>query len=96
MAAVRSAMGTSKRAGARGKNCSSTCQTKDHKSFGECMRSKNLKLSPRINDGYHDRQRSWDKELDNYESAVSQGVYPTGTKQKNIDAAMKEAENGSN
>lgn len=72
--------------------CSSGCPTQDHKSWGECLRSKNLKLSPAINDQYGTRQRAWDKELDNYESAVRQGVNPAGTKQHHVDAAMKEAE----
>jgi hypothetical protein len=75
-----------------GENCSSACLTKDHKSFGECMRNKSLRLSPRINDAYGTRQAAWDRELDNYESAVSQGLNPAGTKQHHVDAAIKEAE----
>lgn len=58
------------------------------------MRSKNLQISPAVNDQYGTRQRAWDKELDNYESAVSQGVNPAGTKQHHIDAAMQAAESG--
>lgn len=56
------------------------------------MRGKNLQVSPAVNDDYGTRQKAWDKELDSYESAVNQGVYPTGTKQHLVDAAMKEAE----
>lgn len=93
MAVVRSASAHSKTARA-GANCSSACPTKDHESFGECMRSKNLQLSPAINDGYGTRQKAWDRELDNYESAVRQGLEPRGTKQKHIDAAIKEADSG--
>jgi hypothetical protein len=77
----------------KGLRCSAACLTKDHRTFGECMRAKSLKLSPRINDSYGSKQKAWDKELDNYESAVSQGVYPEGTTQAKIDKAMKEAEN---
>ena len=73
-------------------NCSITCSTQDHKSFGECMRAKGLRLSPRISDSYSAGQKRWDRELDSYESAVRQGVYPEGTTQKKIDKAMKEAE----
>lgn len=76
----------------KGANCSSGCLTKDHKTFGECMRGKNLQLSPAVNDTYGTRQKAWDKELDNYESAVRQGIHPKGTKQHHVDAAMKEAE----
>jgi hypothetical protein len=74
-------------------NCSSTCLTRDHKSFGACMRAKNLQLSPAVNDGYSTRQKTWDRELDSYESAVRQGLEPAGTKQHHVDAAVREADN---
>lgn len=76
--------------------CSSSCPTRDHKTFGECVRAKGLHISPAINDGYGTRQRAWDRELDSYESAVQQGLSPAGTKQHHVDAAIKEAESGSN
>lgn len=72
--------------------CSSTCPTKDHKTFGECIRAKGLQLSPAVSDSYGSRQRAWDKELDSYESAVRQGLSPAGTKQKHVDAAIREAD----
>ena len=74
--------------------CSSACKTKDHKSWGECVRSKGLQLSPAVNDAYGARQKAWDCELDNYESAVRQGLEPAGTKQHLIDKAVREADNG--
>lgn len=74
--------------------CSSSCKTQDHKTFGECLRAKNLQLSPHVNDSYSTRQVAWDRELDNYESAVRQGLEPAGTKQRHIDAAIREAEAG--
>lgn len=77
-----------------GSKCSSSCATKDHESWGECIRAKGLQVSPAINDSYSTRQRGWDRELDNYESAVRQGLSPAGTKQHHVDAAIKEAENG--
>lgn len=76
--------------------CSASCLTKDHRTWGECIRAKSLQVSPAISDGYATRQRGWDRELDNYESATRQGLSPAGTKQHHIDAAMKEAESGSN
>lgn len=76
----------------KGARCSGACQSKDHRTFGECMRAKNLKLSPAINDSYGSSQKAWDKELDNYESAVRQGVQPRGTKQHLIDEAMKSSD----
>lgn len=74
--------------------CSTGCPSQDHKSWGECLRSKSLQLSPAVNDQYATRQSAWDKELDNYESATRQGLSPAGTKQHHIDAAIKEAEAG--
>lgn len=71
------------------KNCTSGCLTGGHKSWGECMRSKGLQLSPAVNGDYGKKQKAWDKELANYESAVKQGVQPRGTKQKLIDEAME-------
>lgn len=72
--------------------CSSSCPTQDHRTWGECVRSKGLQLSPAVNDSYATRQRGWDRELDNYDSARRQGLNPAGTKQHHVDAAMKEAE----
>lgn len=72
--------------------CSSTCPTKDHLTFGECIRAKGLQLSPAVSDSYGSRQKAWDKELDNYESAVRQGLSPAGTKQHHVDDAVRRAE----
>jgi len=76
--------------------CSSSCLTKDHKTWGECVRSKGLQLSPAVSDGYSTRQRAWDRELNGYESAVRQGLQPAGTKQHHVDAALREADSVSN
>lgn len=76
----------------RGKRCASTCLTKDHRTWGECVRAKGLQLSPAINDQYGTRQRAWDRELDGFESATRQGLSPAGTKQHHVDAAFREAD----
>ena len=73
-------------------NCSSSCLSQDHATWGECVRAKGLHVSPAVNDNYSTRQRAWDSELNNYESAVRQGVHPEGTKQSKIDKALKEAD----
>lgn len=82
------------RTSAKGRNCSARCLTKDHKTFGECIRAKGVQLSPHVNDTYNVRQNALDKELDHYESAVRQGVEPDSTKKKDVDAALKAAESG--
>lgn len=71
----------------KGLRCSSACLTRDHRTFGECMRSKALQLAPNLSDTQS--QKTWDKELDSYESARRQGVEPRGTKQHLIDEAMR-------
>lgn len=58
------------------------------------MRAKSLNLSPAINDSYGTRQSNWDKDLDHYESAVSQGIQPEGTQRWQVDKALKEADSG--
>lgn len=79
---------------AKGKRCSSSCRTKDHRTFGECMRAKNLQLSPHVNDAYSVKQTNWDRDLDHYEKAVNNGLQPDGTQRWQVDKAIKEAENG--
>lgn len=67
-------------------NCSSSCSTKDHETFGECMRAKNLHLAPNLSET--NVQKAWDRELDTYEKAVAQGVQPRGTKEHLVKEAM--------
>lgn len=73
-------------------SCASSCVTKDHKTYGECLRGKRLQLSPAVNDSYGSKQKAWDKDLDHYESAVRQGLSPSGTQRHQVDAAIKEAD----
>jgi len=69
------------------KNCTSGCPTGGHKSWGECLRAKGLQVQPNIMGA--SAQKAWDRELNSFESATRQGVMPEGTKQHQIDAAMK-------
>jgi hypothetical protein len=54
------------------------------------MRSKSIRLTPNLSDT--NAQKAWDRELDSYEAARSQGVEPAGTTQKKIDEAMKQSD----
>ena len=74
--------------------CASSCLTQDHKSWGECVRSKNLSVSPNVNEGYSSKQRAWDRDLNHYERAVNNGLQPEGTQRHQVDKAIKEAESG--
>lgn len=73
-----------------GKNCSSSCVTKDHATFGECMRSKNLNLNPNLADT--NKTISTERELAAYRDARRQGVRPDGTTMAKVEQAMKISE----
>lgn len=66
-------------------NCSSSCITQDHATFGECVRAKGLQLNPNLsNTG---ASKAWDRELQAYRDARSQGIQPSGTTMKKIREA---------
>lgn len=87
-------MGRSSRVPVLGINCSAACPTRDHKTYGECLRAKSIQLSPHINSEYGKKQKQWDKDLDHYESATRQGLQPEGTQRHQVDQAIREAESG--
>lgn len=63
--------------------CSSSCRTQDHASYGECMRSKGIKVrgeSVQI-------QARADKELSRYAELRKQGIQPKSTKMRDIQVA---------
>lgn len=70
----------------KGARCSSACLTKDHRTFGECMRSKSLNLNPNLsNTG---ASKAWDGELQAYRDARSQGIQPAGTSMAKVQEAV--------
>ncbi|WNM74998.1 hypothetical protein SEA_DENNEBES_42 [Streptomyces phage Dennebes] len=71
----------------KGTHCSSGCPTKDHKTFGECMRSKNLQLNPNLSDA--GKSKAWDAELQAYRDARSQGIQPAGTTMAKVQEAVE-------
>ena len=74
-----------------GKHCSSGCLTKDHRTFGECMRSKNVGTAPgETTKGTYSYQRAsvWDAEMNEYRAAREQGIQPASTNLKDIRAAV--------
>ena len=77
-----------------GEKCSSGCPTKDHRTLGECMRSKGVKVAYCNSAGGMDAtaQKKWDAELNSYAEARRQGVQPSGTKTRQIENAMKISE----
>lgn len=63
--------------------CSSGCLTKDHKTYGECMRSKTVKVTA------YDvtAQKKADSTLDKYASLRKSGVQPKSTRSFDVEFA---------
>lgn len=74
----------------KGQHCSSGCKTRDHSSWGECVRAKNAKVAYcGIGGGDATAQKRWDNELAAYRAARAEGVEPTGTTMPKIRAALE-------
>jgi len=71
----------------KGKRCSSACITQDHRTFGECMRSKNLQLNPNLAD--NSANKNTERELQAYRDARAQGIQPAGTTMKKVREAVE-------
>ncbi|ATW62477.1 hypothetical protein HWB39_gp59 [Streptomyces phage WRightOn] len=71
----------------KGARCSSACLTKDHRTFGECMRAKNLNLNPNLADT--GASKAWDGELQAYRDARAQGIQPAGTTMNKVREAVE-------
>jgi hypothetical protein len=76
-----------------GENCRSGCKEKNHESYIECLQSANLQ----INAGDASRaesmsQKKWDRELQSYRDARSQGIQPAGTSTQAIREAHEASE----
>lgn len=72
-----------------GKNCTTGCRTKNHRSWGECMRAKNAVIAyAGIAGGDATAQKRWDNELQAYRDARAQGIQPDGTTMPKIQAAL--------
>lgn len=71
--------------------CSSSCRTQDHATYGECLRSKNLRTAYMQEWKGKDatRQKKADKALDAYESARRQGMQPASTRLADVQAAVQ-------
>ena len=67
-------------------NCTSGCHTKNHASYGECLRSK----SPRVTSDKGDFRRGlkWETEIKEYRDARRQGIQPKTTQLNDIREAV--------
>jgi len=74
-----------------GENCSSNCPTKDHESFGACLRAKGARVaycSSASNQDYTTQKR-WDKSLDRYRAARAEGIQPASTRPDAVERAVR-------
>jgi len=69
----------------KGARCSSACTTREHRTFGECMRAKGLQIHPNLMNTQ--AQKEWDSELQAYRDANAQGIMPAGTSMSSIRQA---------
>ena len=72
-------------------NCSTGCPTQDHANWGECVRAKNTRVAWAASARGFDatREKRFQKELDDYRSARSQGIQPGGTTTSKIREAVE-------
>lgn len=75
----------------KGDNCSSACETRDHETWGECVRGKGLRVAYAQSwKGYDSSsQKRADKRLDQYASARAQGIQPKSTSAGDVAAAVQ-------
>lgn len=73
----------------RGQHCSAGCRTRDHFTWGECVKAKNAVVAyAGIGGGDYTEQQKWDRELAAYRDARRQGIQPEGTTMKRIHEAL--------
>ena len=73
-------------------NCTSSCKTKDHASYGECLRSNTpmfVGVNPTKTGWDQDKVKKDEREIQSYWDATRQGIEPRSTRKKDIDAAVK-------
>ncbi len=73
-------------------NCTSSCKTKDHANYGECLRSNTpmfVGVNPTKTGWDQDKVKKDEKEIQSYWDATRQGIEPRSTRKKDIDAAVK-------
>jgi len=73
--------------------CRSGCPTKDHASWGDCLRASNIQMNP--GDAGSNKAMSkkrWNRELDAYSDARAQGIQPAGTRMGQIQASIEASE----
>lgn len=72
--------------------CRSGCLTKDHASWGDCLRASNIQMNSGdangnvVSSGWTNKK--WNNELSLYRQARAQGIQPDGTSTAKVRAAI--------
>ena len=74
-----------------GENCTSACTTRDHETWGQCVRSQGQMVAYCNSAGGNDAtlQKNFDKSLDRYRAARAEGIQPAGTDPNSVDRAVR-------
>lgn len=69
--------------------CTSGCPTQNHKTWGECMRAKNLRIAycQSVAGKDYTSQKKWDKDLAAYRDVRKEGIQPEGTTRTHVEMA---------
>jgi len=71
-------------------NCRTACLSKDHETYGDCLQASGVQMN--TGDAGSSRvmpAKKWDGELNAYRAARAQGIQPSGTSMRKIEAAVK-------
>lgn len=68
--------------------CTTGCRTRDHSSYAECLRSKNVAPAGINESASVAHGKLWETEIREYRSARAQGIQPKSTQLKDIRGAV--------
>lgn len=71
-------------------SCRSGCPTRNHSSWGECLRASNIQMNS--GDAASNKMmtnKKWDGELQAYRDARAQGIQPAGTSMAKVRQAIE-------
>lgn len=74
-----------------GEHCTSACKTRDHATWGECVRDKGIRVAWAQEHKGRDLtiQKKADKNLDEYAKARSYGIQPKSTRPADVQHAVR-------
>lgn len=72
-------------------SCRTGCITRDCESFAACLRGAGVRVAYSNSAKNLDAstQKKWDADLDYYRSARAEGIQPSTTKRKDVEAAVR-------